>query len=185
MRIEYVDDTEDQGPELTFPPKENYLDLHENPHAVDRIAAARRYLPLRNFLTVLNGAESLFATVGATTKSDSPAAVSAGGNHEFASETSLVFAEPSFNFERERFVKIRSGLKELLEREKGDAVRAVLRISVCDFPARKRCGFCLVIRLVAQGDSAQQAELRWGLGLARVQQALLFRARTLKGNVAK
>jgi hypothetical protein len=133
----------------------------------------------------LNGTESLFATAGAETKCDSPAAVSTGGNYEFASETTLVFAEFSFNFEHERFVEIRSGLKELLERKKEEAGRAVLRISVCDFPAQKRRGFCLVIGLVAQGDSAQQAELRWGLGLARVQQALLFRARTLKEQVAK
>lgn len=168
-----------------FPPEENYLDLREDPQAIDRISAARQYIPLRNFLAALNDSESPFLTAGAKTISDSPAAVTEDGNHEFNSETTLVFAESSLNFERERCVEIRSGLKDLLEREKGDTVRAVLRISVCDFPAQKRSGFCLVIRVVAQGDSAQQAELRWGLGLARVQQALLFRARMLKGNVAK
>ena len=185
MRVEYADDTQDHGPVLVFPPHENYLDLRENPHSVDRIASARRYLPLRNFLTALNGAESLFATAGATTKCDSPAAISGDSNYEFASETSLVFAESAFNFDRERFAEIGAGLRELLDREKGDAVRAVLRIFVCGFPALKKRGFCLVIRLVAQGDSTRQAELRWGLGLARVQQALLFRARSLRQQVAK
>ena len=62
MRIEFVDDAKDHGTALIFPPQEDYLDLRENPHAVDRIAAARQYLPLRNFLTALNGTESLFAT---------------------------------------------------------------------------------------------------------------------------
>ena len=77
-----------------------------------------------------------------------------------------------------------SGLKELLERDTADTVRAVLRISPCDFTAENRRGFCLSIRLVAEGSSAQQAELRWGLGLARIQQALLFRSRALKQQIA-
>ena len=185
MRVEFAEGTEDLGLPFSYPPNENFLDLRENPHAVDRIAAARQYMPLRNFLTAVNDAESLFATVGAATKCDSPAAAPRDVSHEFASETSLVFAESALNFERERFAEIRSGLSELLGREKGDTVRAVIRISVCDFPARAKRGYCLVIRLVAQGDSAQQAELRWGLGLARVKQALLFRARTLKGHAVK
>jgi len=64
--------------------------------------------------------------------------------------------------------------EDLLERDSGDAIRAVLRIGTCDFPAQNRRGFCLSIRLVAQGVSAEQAEMRCGLGLARLQQALLF-----------
>jgi hypothetical protein len=34
--------------------------------------------------------------------------------------------------------------------------------------------------MVAHGESAEQAEIRRGLGLARLQQALLFRARVLR-----
>ena len=180
MHIEIVEDNEGQGPAFAFPPSEDYVDLRENPHSIERIAAARQYLPLRNFLTVVNSTESAFATASATVKCDSPAAVSAGEAYEFASQASLVFAEPSLNLKRERYVNLSSSLKELLERDSGGAVRVVLRISPCEFPVQNRRGFCLGIRLVAQGDSAQQAELRWGLGLARVQQALLFRARTLK-----
>ena len=78
-----------------------------------------------------------------------------------------------------------SGLKELLERDTANAARAVLRISPCDFTAENRRGFCLGIRLVAEGSSAQQAELRWGLGLARIQQALLFRSRALKQQIVE
>jgi hypothetical protein len=37
----------------------------------------------------------------------------------------------------------------------------------------------------AEGSSAQQAELRWGLGPVRIQQALLFRSRALKQLIAE
>jgi hypothetical protein len=180
MRVETIDDTEGRGPASAFPPGENYVDLRENPHAVERIAPARQHMPLRNFLTAVNGADSLFASASAGTQADSPATVSAGEAYEFASQARLVFAESSANFELDRYTDLTAGLKELLERDSGDAIRAVLRISPCDFLAQNRRGFCLSIRLVAHGASAEQAEMRWGLGLARMQQALLFTARALR-----
>jgi hypothetical protein len=180
MRVEIIDDSEGRAPAMVFPPGENYVDLRENPHAVERIAPARQHLPLRSFLTFVNSADSLFTSASAGTKTDSPATVSAGNTCEFASQASLVFTESSLNFERDRYMDFTASLKELLERDPGDAIRAVLRISPCDFPAQNRRGFCLNIRLVAHGASAEQAEMRWGLGLARVQQALLFRARALR-----
>jgi hypothetical protein len=180
MRVEIIDDTEVRGPAAVFPPGENYVDLRENPHAVERIPLARQYLPLRSFLTAVNSADSSFSSASCGTQADPPASVSAGDACEFASQASLVFAEPRLNFERDRFVDLTAGLKELLARDSGEAIRAVLRISPCDFAAQNRRGFCLSIRLVAQGVSAEQAEMRWGLGLARIQQALLFRARALR-----
>jgi hypothetical protein len=180
MRVEIIDDTEGRGPAAEFPPAENDVDLRENPPAGERIARARQYLPLRGFLTAVNSAESSFRGAFAGTRADSPASVSAEDAYEFASQARLVFAEPSLNFERDRFVDLTAGLKDLLERDSGDAIRAVLRIATCDFPSQKRRGFCLSVRLVAQGVSAEQAELRCGLGLVRLQQALLFRARALR-----
>ncbi len=180
MRVEIVEDSEGPGPAFTFPPSQDYVELRENPRSVERISAARQYLPLRNFLAVVNGEESPFTTANAIVKCDSPAAVSSGKTYEFASQVRVVFTELFLNSERERYIELCSSLKDLLERDPGNTTRAVLRISACEFPAESRRGFCLGIRLVAGGDSAQQAELRWGLGLARVQQALLFRARAMK-----
>jgi hypothetical protein len=185
MRVEIVEEAEGSAPGPVFPPEENYYDLRANPHAIEQIAAARQYLPLRNFLASVNGGRSIFTSASATTKSDLPASVSAGLAYEFASQARIVFAESSLNWERRHYVDLRSGLKELLERDSADAIRAVLRISSCDFTAENRQGFCLNIRLVAEGGSAQQAELRWGLGLARVQQALLFRSRSIKQQIAE
>ncbi len=179
MRVEIVEAREGQEPTASFPPSEDYPDLRENPQAVQQVPAARQYLPLRNFLISVNGPESIFATSEATTKSDEPTAVS-GGSHEFASQAELVFAAPHFNWDPVHYIELCSSLKELLERDPSDAVHAVLKISPCNFTDEGRQGYRLGIRLVAEGDSPQQAELRWGLALTRVQQALLFLSRGLK-----
>jgi hypothetical protein len=180
MRVDIIDDTEGRGPALVFPPGENYVDLRENPRAVERIEPARRHTPFRSFLAAVNSSDSLFSSASACTRNDSPPAGSAGEGCEFASHTSLVFAESFLNFEREHFRDLTARLKELLEHDPGDAIRAVLRISTCEFPRQNRRGFSLGICLVAHGTSAAQAEMRWGLGLARLQQALLFRSRALR-----
>lgn len=184
MRVEIVEEGEGASSSPVFPPAENYFDLRANPGAIGQIAAARQYLPLRNFLASVNGVESIFATASVTTKSEPPAEVSADEACEFASQARIVFAELPLNWDRKNYAALCSGLKELLERDAADALRATLRISSCDFAGEKQKGFCLDVRLIAEGNSAQQAELRWGLGLARLQQALLFRSRALKQQLA-
>jgi hypothetical protein len=179
MRVEIVEDPEGQAKVPAFPPGENYVDLRQNPQAVERIAPARAYLPLRNFLIAVNSPESVFASATVAIESNLSATASAGEIHEFGSRISLVFTVPSLNFDRSHYTELTARLKELLERESEESSRSVLRVSSCDFPGENRRGFCLGIQLVARGDSAKQAELRWGLGLARVQQALLFHARAL------
>jgi hypothetical protein len=41
------------------------------------------------------------------------------------------------------------------------------------------------VDLEAVGDSNEQATLRWGLGLAHVQQALLFSSRYLRQKISQ
>lgn len=184
MRVEMVEEPEGQPPASVFPPEESYLDLRANPQAVEGIAVARQYLPIRNFLASVNGPESIFATASASAKGDLPAAVSAGFAYEFASQTRIVFVDPSLNWVPKPYAELAAGLRELLERDSAESARVVLRITSCDFTAQNRHGYCLSIRLVAEGSSAQQAEMRWGLALARVQQALLFQSRSLKHHMA-
>jgi hypothetical protein len=140
MLVEIVDDADGEKPALIFPADEDFLSLRENPGAIENIDVARRYAPLRNFLTTVNDKDSVFITASATTHADSPAAVSAGLAYEFASQANLVFADSSYNFDRKRFTELAASLKELLERDPADATRAVLRISTCDFPAQNRRG---------------------------------------------
>jgi hypothetical protein len=185
MRVEIVEEAEGARLARPFPPEKGHFDLREDPGAIEQIAEARQYLPLRNFLASVNSSESVFATASVSIKPELPAAVSADQACEFASQAKIVFAEPTLNWERKHYADLSSVLKELLERDAADAIRATLRISSCEFTAENRPGFSLDIRLIAQGNSAQQAELRWGLGLARVQQALLFRSRALKQQIAE
>jgi hypothetical protein len=185
VQIDIIDDAGDQAPAATFPPQGDFPDLRENPPAIAQISSAREHPPLRTFLTALNGPDAIFTTSSVAIKADSPAAVAGGAAYEFASQVGIVFAIPSLNWERQHYADLCSGLKELLERDGSDALRVALKISSCNFTAEKRSGFWLGVRLVAQGNSAQQAELRWGLGLARIQQALLFSSRALKQQVGE
>jgi hypothetical protein len=50
-------------------------------------------------------------------------------------------------------------------------------------PNQKELALCM--RLAAKGDSTEQAVLRWGLGLAHIQQALLFTSRHLRMHLAQ
>jgi hypothetical protein len=183
VHVDIIEETGDESPAAAFPPDEDSPDLRENPQQIERMPLARRHAPLRNFLIPVNGPESILATGNIAIKSDLPSAGSSGAAQEFASQIEIVFAAPSLNWERRHYVDLCSGLKELLERDSSDSLRVALRISRCDFRAEKRSGFCLAVRLVAQGNSEQQAKLRWGLGLARLQQALLFSSRALKQQV--
>lgn len=177
MHVDFIEEIESSKP-AAFPPDDSYIDLRENPSAIDGLPAARRHPPLRNFLASVNGPESIFTTAEITTRSE-PSSES-GGSSEFSSQCRIVFAVPDLNWERAHYADLCAGVKELLERDSSSAAHAVLKISPCDFTAEGRCGFCLEIRLVAAGNSPQQAEMRWGLALARVQQALLFQTRSLK-----
>ena len=185
MRVDVVEDGEGTKPVFIFPPEKDYWDLRESPGSIENIAAARRYLPLRNFLATVNAPDSLFIATCPETRANSAAEVSDGPGFEFASQTVLLFADLSLNLEKSHFTDLGFGLKKLLERDSADSVRIVLRISSCEFPSENRPGYSMSIRLVATGESSQQAELRWGLGLARFQQALLFQARALKQQTGK
>ncbi len=180
MRVEIVDDTQSAERAMTFPPVEDYFDLRENPRGIERIPAARLYLPLRNFLAAVNSAESVFNSASARAQPHSPPPDSSSEANDFSSQTTLVFAVSSLNFERDRYAELAARLKGLLERDAGDALRVILRIAVCQFTDENRQGYSLSIHLIAQGASAEQAEMRWGLGLARLQQALMFSARALR-----
>jgi hypothetical protein len=152
------------------------FNLHADPVAVERIAAAREHAPLRSFLANVNASGSIFATIACKIWS----ATAAGAETKiFASYIDVIFLQESTNFGCGPHEELARRLAQLLEREPGEALRAELRISPVVFAADED-GFCLRIILYAQGETLEQARVRWGLGLARVQQALLFAARELR-----
>ena len=137
-----------------------------------------RALPvLRGFLSSLSDEESPFSIIGHKLWS-------AGSNLEpdpivFASRVDLTISRGAQSLDRHQYEDFAAGLAKLLEREPGDALCVELQIISVRFPGEKQ-GPYLGILLVARGAGRDQAQLRWSLGLARVQQALLFEARALR-----
>lgn len=155
------------------------LDLREDPGAIARIDCARQYPNLRTLLLNLNADESPFTTFGCKlwASGEGPGAEPI----EFASRIDLIVSEGRNEPDEVHYEDLARRLAELLEREPADALRAELQIS----PARLgggRQGFCLRLLLFARAAAQQQAQLRWSLGLARLQQALLFLARAIRQN---
>lgn len=151
------------------------FNLHSDPAAVQRIAAAREHAPLRSFLININADGSVFATVACKVWSGTEA----GGAKLFASYTDVMFLQESMNFGSGPQLALARRLAQLLEQEPGEALRAELHILSVTFAADED-GSCLRIILYAHGETLEQARMRWGLGVARVQQALLFVARELR-----
>ncbi len=154
-----------------------HFDLHLDARAIERIDAARLHAPMRTFLTNVNTSDSIFATIGCKVWT---AVEPANTEMEvFASRIDLIFLQEATNFGRGPHEDLASRLAQLLERDSGETLRAELRISPVEFAGEDR-GFCLRMILYARGATREQAEARWGLGLARMQQALLFVARELR-----
>lgn len=80
-------------------------------------------------------------------------------------------------------------LEKLLELLKQAGSADSLAVSLCltshPVAESKPTGFALRLRLEARGTSPAQAGLRWGLGLAHLQQALLFTSRYLRQQLAQ
>jgi len=97
---------------MTFPPVQDYFDLRDNPRGIERIPAARQYLPLRNFLAAVNSADSVFISGSARAQPHSPPPGSSDEASDFSSQTRLVFADSSLNFERDRYAELAARLRD-------------------------------------------------------------------------
>ncbi len=191
MRVEIVSAPTEAGETLEIPwesadPERRYFDLRDDPRGIAQITEARRHSPLRNFLVAVNSDDSLFATARCKTWQMQGDPASGADACEFSSGLDLIFAPQPLNFERSHHELLARRLEELLTRDTApDALRSELRVLLCRFRAHERAGYCLRFELHARGATPEQAELRWGLGLARVQQALLFASRMLRQQIAQ
>lgn len=138
---------------------------------------ARGSSVLRGFLSSLSDEESPFSIIGhklwsaASNLKSEPIA--------FASHVDLAISQGAQDLDRLQYEDFAAGLAKLLEREPGDALCAELQIASVQSPDGRQ-GLALRISLLARGAGRDQAQLRWSLGLARIQQALLFEARALR-----
>jgi hypothetical protein len=156
-----------------------YLDLRQNLEAMAQVAAAREHAPLMTFLTAVNGPGSLFATARAKVWEESNA--QPGAEFTFHSRVDLIFARDQFNFMPERYEDAVQRLITLWMRDtSGDTLWVRLEILPCSYGVAKTEGAALRLILSARSASAEQARVRWGLGIVRVQQALLFVSRAMR-----
>jgi hypothetical protein len=183
MRVEAVNSLGVSGAAIEVPWRgtdgDAYLDLREDPAAISQISAAREYSPLAGFLTVVNGAGSLFATVRAKVWEETTS--QAGPEFTFHSRVDLMFARSEFNFISERYEDAVQRLVALWMKDtSGDALSVRMEILPCVYGDAKKEGAALRLTLTARSASGEQARVRWGLGIVRVQQALLFVSRAMR-----
>jgi len=179
MRVEHQVENAAPSNRKVFPPAHGYVNLRKNPLAVQQIAVADANPPLGRFLEIINGPESLFASFDATA-GETPGASEAAAAAGFGSSVTLVFADPTLNHDRDRYEQLAVQLSGLLLRESAEALTCALGIAGCEFTPESKTGYCLGSTLMARAESAEQARVRWGLGLARVQQALLYCSRQMR-----
>lgn len=80
-------------------------------------------------------------------------------------------------------------IQKLIELLKNAGSPEVLAARLCLISEKRDAGvqgvYALKIELEAAGDSSEQASLRWGLGVAHLQQALLFTSRYLRQQISQ
>jgi hypothetical protein len=183
MRVEAVNSLGVSGGAIEVPwsgpDGDAYLDLRGNTAAISQIEVAREYSPLAGFLTVVNGAGSLFATVRAKVWEET--ALHAGAEFTFHSRVDLMFARNEFNFTSKRYEDAVQRLVALWMKDtSGDALSVRMEILRCAYGTEKKEGAAMRLTLTSRSASAEQARVRWGLGIVRVQQALLFVSRAMR-----
>jgi hypothetical protein len=98
----------------------------------------------------------------------------------------LAFRGKEFGGNRGLHFQLIQKLFELLKNA-GSAEMLAARLSLISEKRDEAAegSFAMRVDLEAVGDSNQQATLRWGLGLAHLQQALLFTSRFLRQKISK
>jgi hypothetical protein len=138
---------------------------------------------LRSFFAAIEGDDSLFAgeALGGVLGGNS-----AGGGVLCTGDFELRFRGANLQGNRTLHFSLVEKLSELLK-EAGSADSLAVKFCLSPYSAAetKPAALTLRLRLEARGNSPEQAGLRWGLGLAHVQQALLFTSRYLRQQLAQ
>jgi hypothetical protein len=146
---------------------------------------------IKSFLAAIESDDSLFCVAQPLS---GPAADEAVGDRVYFGDIVLEFREAEKRCNRSLHFLLMEKLIELLkEAGSQESLETTLcltsgSISVSAsgnpvMPNQKE--YALWVRLAAKGGSAEQAVLRWGLGFAHIQQALLFTSRHLRMHLAQ
>jgi hypothetical protein len=148
-------------------------------------------LAVKNFLAAIESDDSLFCVAQPLT---GPSADEPAGGRVCSGDIVLEFRAAENSRNRSLHFLLMEKLIELLK-EAGS--QETLKTTLCLTSGSISVGatgspvephqkeLALWMRLAARGDSAEQAVLRWGLGLAHIQQALLFTSRHLRLHLAQ
>lgn len=154
--------------------------------AAEVTADAAASLAVKNFLAAIDSEDSLFCVAQPLA---GPAADQSAGGRIYSGDIVLEFRQVEHSRRKSLHFLLVEKLAELLK-EAGS--QESLATTLCLTTASGSVGtpgspeglsqkeLALWIRLAATGDSYEQAMLRWGLGLAHLQQALLFTSRHLR-----
>jgi hypothetical protein len=148
-------------------------------------------LAIKSFLAAIESDDSLFCVEQPLT---GPSAEESSSGRVFFEDIVLEFRQAELKCQRSLHFTLIEKLIELLK-EAGS--KETLQATLCltststlggspdrqEKPNPKELE--LRIRLAAKGESPEQAVLRWGLGLAHIQQALLFTSRYLRLHLAQ
>jgi len=143
-------------------------------------------LAVKNFLAAIDSDDSLFCVAQPLA---GPSGDESTGGSVYSGDMLLEFRRAEHSRQRSLHFLLVEKLAELLkEAGSQESLATTLclttaSISVGTSGSQEHAGqkeLALWIRLAAKGDSPEQALLRWGLGLAHIQQALLFTSRHLR-----
>ena len=143
-------------------------------------------LAIKSFLAALESDDSLFCVAQPLT---GPSRDESAGGGIYSGDVVIEFREHEHARNRRFHFLLIERLIELLK-EAGSQQTLEATLCLTQRPAANtgsggrnqtnQQGLVLWMRLAAKGDTAEQAVLRWGLGLAHLQQALLFVSRYLR-----
>jgi len=136
------------------------------------------------FLQAVNGEESVFRASccePVREKRQDPSKQST-----VAGSFLLEFCDAALNRQRGQYFVLLETLRELLAKAGSeDFLEARLGLVNAADSATQAEAYSLFLELIGRGESAAQAELRWGLGVAHLQQAVLFSARLLRKKLSQ
>lgn len=156
-----------------------YLDLRQDASQIARIAAAKENAPLGALLTAANGEASVFESTRAKIWQTSGGACAEAC--AFHSRVELVLRYDQLRNGTEHAEDAMRRLVDLWMREpSADAVSLRIELVPCKFVLAGKSGGALRIEVIAKAETAEQARMRWGLGVSRVQQAMLFVSRAMR-----
>jgi hypothetical protein len=148
-------------------------------------------LAIKSFLAAIESDDSLFCVAQPLA---GPSADEAAGGRVYFGDIVLEFREPENSSNRRLHFLLLEKLIELLKQAGSEEslettlclTSGSISLSTLGNPVKpNQKELALWMRLAAKGNSAEQAVLRWGLGLAYLQQALLFTSRHLRMHLAR